>query len=241
MMFSEVNRDCSGHISEQELRLIIARIGLFVPRQELHILFLDRDTDGLGMMAFNELVHLIVHLTTRDNGVALPLVREAFLDLERTHDLSVDEEKCSVGYFERDEMDSVYGSDAGRIIRFKERRRSSADHVIAESKDGDVSSDADEADSSANQTSKHSKSSCLSFVSMPWGRNRRRYQVTPDEGEQTNSEHVAEQLSNRRLHHAVSAQNLLDAEDSRLMNVDSSQHLTDCMCGCRKIVELFDS
>lgn len=140
MMYSEVNRDCSGFISEAELRLIIARIGLFVPRAELGGLFADRDRGGRGLLAFNELVDLVVHLLSRDGGVARPVVLETFRDLERAQDLSMDGETSSVGYFPQEQLveeaGSVGGSDAGgRRVRFKGRRRSGAGHPAEESKD----------------------------------------------------------------------------------------------------------
>lgn len=226
MMFSEVNRDCSGYISEYETRLIIAKIGLFVPRGELQGMLLDRDVDGRGQLAFNEFIDLVAHLLTRDNNNALQGVLETMRDISREQDPSLDGENSSVGYFDQcplnDDVGSVQSNDdcdIGRRVRFVDRHHEG----FGEEKDGTRS------DKTATLCR---MVGCLRTNTRG---NRRRYQVGPEE-DGSNLDDLG-----RQTQRFPSAQKLLETEEAKLMDAtDSSLHLKDCMCGCRKIVELFD-
>ena len=89
MMYSEINRDCSGFISEYETMLLLAKIGLYVTKNELHGLFQDRDVGGQHKIAFNEFIDMIVYLVSRNDKRELSIVLDTFKELNNKHDMQL--------------------------------------------------------------------------------------------------------------------------------------------------------
>jgi hypothetical protein len=264
MMYSEVNRDCSGYISEQEVRLIIAKIGIFVPRAELHNMFLDRDVERVNQLAFNEFIDLVVYLLSRNGNAELSLVLQTFLDLERDHNRAVDLESIDgdgnssvCGYFSQEDQRDDQDYPKKRVhFEGKQRRGSNSSSIDQHSSDEEID---DELYADGSRTGVKMSKLCM-CVSMGLCRRKSRYQVEPDDEADSgleSSDHIdnkdreytdsigngtGNKIDNNKPKRAKSAQKLLEAEDATLMDdVDITRHPRDCMCGCRKIVDLFDT
>ena len=234
-----------------------------VPRLELNGYFLDRDAAGKGQIAFNEFIDIVVFLLTRNENAALPTVLDTFKELFWERDGSV-EDNASVGFFGLDQ-DSVLSRDNSfdeRKIRFNDERRRSSLSRISEGKDGEVSGDSNDVSMNDDSASRNHYSAIMSRLrDMRCGclgryAGKSRYQVGPGRGssEEDGDDDDSSNVVSGRDHvnpgcggpgglpRGKSAQELLEEEDAKLMDAKRpSRHLPDCMCGCRKIVELFDS
>ena len=285
MMFSEVNRDCSGYIGEYELRLITIKIGIYVPRMEIVQLLRSRDLENKNKIAFNEVMDILVYLVSRNDCNILPIVKATFKDLAREHDLSVDGENSSIGYFSQEDyindISSIYSDQekkGDKKVQFRD-----ADSYILQNF-SEAENEESEHDDSGNDIigyngSKKERSSTpvgiAAWIKASKGKLLRRfgfrdgtnvYKVSPSptggkeavygesekDGAKYESEDESKSLGDGSRSHfsevgekspfrkSKSAQRLLEQEEAKLMHdQDMTLHVKDCMCGCRRIVELY--
>lgn len=201
-------------------------------------------------------------MLTRNENAALSTVLDTFKELFWERDGSLSGDNASVGYFDLDQ-DHLLSRDCsfdGRKVRFNDERRRSILSRVSEGNDGEISGDAN--DMSTNDGSVYQNYSstirnhCVGGVRGCFGRlkGKNRYQVDPGRGSSeedgdddstvvSGREHTKPGSSRANgLSRGKSAQELMEEEDAKLMDAARpTRHLSDCMCGCRKIVELFDT
>lgn len=235
MLFSQINVDCSGLISEPELKMFLRKLKLMTSSNDIHRYFTSLDVECEGKISFNDVCLLLSYLVTRNKKQALPIVLRTLENGLNSASSSANNSP-SRGKLIKVEFSGIDSSAGGSVGSSADGSDDDEYNSDEEESDGsDIDKEHEPAAGNGDGTDRNS------FQGTSGDRLSRRTKKKPSGGRRAWLRCCGSCCGRSTAYQVHPGGPEEVPEPSLPIEETVGHHPTDCMCGCRRVVEIYDN